>query len=126
MACIEFLCFQPQYVFIHDALLESIMCGDNSIKAPELKAKVKELQGVVPESGKTMFETQFAVSVADVGLRTGVSVGEGVLRVCCECCYRTGVSMGEGVFCRTGVSVGEGMLGVSVGEDVLRVLGVRV
>ena len=52
---------QPQYVFIHDALLESIMCGDNSIKAPEMRAKVKEMQQVVPETGKTVFETQFNV-----------------------------------------------------------------
>ena len=38
---------QFQYVvFIHDALLEAIMCGDNSIKAPEMKAKVKELPGL--------------------------------------------------------------------------------
>ena len=60
--CIWFLFLQPQYVFIHDALLESIMCGDNSIKAPELKEKVKELREVVPETGVSMFETQFNVS----------------------------------------------------------------
>lgn len=37
------------------------MCGDNSIKAPEMKTKVKELRAVVDETGKSVFETQFAV-----------------------------------------------------------------
>ncbi len=32
---------QSQYVFIHDAVLESIMCGDNSIPAPELRTKLQ-------------------------------------------------------------------------------------
>ena len=56
-----FFSSQSQYVFIHDALLESIMCGDNSIKAPELKKKVEELRQVVPETGVSGFETQFKV-----------------------------------------------------------------
>ena len=38
------------------------MCGDNSIKAPELKKKVKELREVIPETGVSIFETQFKVS----------------------------------------------------------------
>ena len=46
-----FFSSQSKYVFIHEALLESIMCGDNSIKAPELKKKVEELKQVVPETG---------------------------------------------------------------------------
>ncbi len=50
-------------MFIHDALLESIMCGDNSIKAPELKKKVEELKEIVPETGVSMFESQFNVSL---------------------------------------------------------------
>ena len=37
------------------------MCGDNSIKAPELRAKVKEMMAVVEETGKTAFESQFEV-----------------------------------------------------------------
>ena len=32
---------QSQYVFIHDAVLEAIMCGDNSIPAPELSARIQ-------------------------------------------------------------------------------------
>lgn len=40
------------------------MCGDNSIKAPELRAKVKEMTEIVTETGLTIFESQFNVSHA--------------------------------------------------------------
>ena len=42
------------------------MCGDNSIKAPELKKKVEELRQVVPETGVSTFETQFNVSYTNI------------------------------------------------------------
>ena len=48
------------------------MCGDNSIKAPELRAKIKEMLEVVPETGLTLFESQFNVSHTHK-LCTGVS-----------------------------------------------------
>ncbi|XP_064386192.1 receptor-type tyrosine-protein phosphatase F-like [Halichondria panicea] len=48
-----------QYVFIHDAVLESIMCGDNSIPAPELKSKLQSLVEVNADTGKSTFELQF-------------------------------------------------------------------
>ena len=52
----------PQYVFIHDALLEAIMCGDNSIPAPELRKRFQELVEVDPESNKSRLQLQFEVS----------------------------------------------------------------
>ena len=52
----------PQYVFIHDALLEAIMCGDNSIPAPELRKRLQELMEVDPESKKSKLQLQFEVS----------------------------------------------------------------
>lgn len=39
------------------------MCGDNSIKAPEMRTKVKEMNVKNPETDKTVFESQFDVSV---------------------------------------------------------------
>lgn len=42
------------------------MCGDNSIKAPEMRVKVKAMQDIIPETGKTTFETQFSVSSRNV------------------------------------------------------------
>ena len=52
----------PQYVFIHDALLEAIMCGDNSIPAPELRKRFPDLMEVDPESNKSRLQLQFEVS----------------------------------------------------------------
>ncbi len=56
-----YCCSQSQYVFIHEALMESIMCGDNSIKAPNLKKRVKELKETMADTGLSGFETQFKV-----------------------------------------------------------------
>ena len=52
----------PQYVFIHDALLEAIMCGDNSIPAPELRKRLQDLMEVDPDSKKSKLQLQFEVS----------------------------------------------------------------
>ena len=51
-------------MFLHDAVLEALMCGDTSIAAPvkDAKEKVAELAKVDPKTGKTGFETQFEVT----------------------------------------------------------------
>ncbi|XP_065916486.1 receptor-type tyrosine-protein phosphatase alpha-like [Dysidea avara] len=50
-----------QYVFIFDALMESIMCGDNSIAAPAKSAKLRleELAKVNPATKLSGYESQF-------------------------------------------------------------------
>ena len=53
---------QPQYVFIHTAINEAIMCGDTSVKAPELKEWLSKLEPD-PETGKNLMESQFEVRV---------------------------------------------------------------
>ena len=52
-------------MFLHDTILEALMCGDTSIAAPvkDAKEKVSELAKVNPRTGKTGFETQFEVSI---------------------------------------------------------------
>ena len=64
----------PQYVFIHDALLEAIMCGDNSIPAPELRTRFQELSEVDPETKKSRIQLQFEVRRLEVYTHVHVNV----------------------------------------------------
>ena len=52
---------QDQYVFIHDAVLESLTCGDTQIPASGLASAIKTLKEKNRETGRTGFETQFHV-----------------------------------------------------------------
>ena len=52
---------QDQYIFIHDAILESVTCGDTQIEAGNLRRRLTQLQKK-DESGRTGFELQFSVS----------------------------------------------------------------
>ena len=51
-------------MFIFDALMESIMCGDNSIAAPAKSAKLRleELAKVNPGTKLSGYESQFRVT----------------------------------------------------------------
>ena len=51
---------QDQYVFIHDAVLESLTCGDTQIPASELSSAIEKLKED-RETGRTGFDTQFHV-----------------------------------------------------------------
>ena len=60
--CVVLWCpIQDQYVFIHDAILEAVTCGDTQIESGNLRAKLKKMQKK-NQSGKTEMELQFAVS----------------------------------------------------------------
>jgi len=50
-----------QYIFIHDAVLEALVCGNTQVPAPELYSTIERLSEWDPKSGKTGFETQFHV-----------------------------------------------------------------
>ena len=52
---------QEQYVFIHDAVLESLTCGDTQIPASGLVGAIEKLKQRDSETGRTGFETQFHV-----------------------------------------------------------------
>lgn len=55
------LCLQPQYIFLHDALLEAIECGVTEVAARDLQNQYQELSKVNPASRKTGFYNQFQV-----------------------------------------------------------------
>ena len=50
---------QPQYVFIHDALLEAIECGVTEVQARELREQYKQLCEVDVEQKVTSLNLQF-------------------------------------------------------------------
>ena len=52
---------QAQFVFIHDAVLESVTCGDTQISAVNLRVEIKKLNEFDSKSSKTGYENQFKV-----------------------------------------------------------------
>ena len=50
---------QPQYVFIHDALLEAIECGITEVAARDLRDQYKKLGVVDIDVGKNGLEIEF-------------------------------------------------------------------
>ncbi|XP_065904635.1 receptor-type tyrosine-protein phosphatase S-like isoform X2 [Dysidea avara] len=52
---------QVQYTFIHDVLLEAIMCGDTSIGAPiqNIIDRLKDLESVDKKTNETLYSKQF-------------------------------------------------------------------
>ena len=57
--------YQDQYVFIHDAILEAVTCGDTQIESGNLRTQLNKLQRK-DQLGKTGLELQFAVSINSV------------------------------------------------------------
>lgn len=54
---------QSQYTFLHDVILEAIMCGDTSLGAPvqNIVERLHELATVDQETNETLFQKQFKV-----------------------------------------------------------------
>ena len=52
---------QEQYVFIHDAIMEVIMCGDTQIDAGDFSQSLQKLKST-PKSRPNELENQFMVS----------------------------------------------------------------
>lgn len=50
---------QAQYVFLHDALLEALECGETEVSARNLFNHYKYLSAVDPETRKTRLELEF-------------------------------------------------------------------
>ena len=54
---------QEQYIFIHDAVLEAVTCGDTQITARDLREAIQQLDQRDPLTHTTGFENQFKASV---------------------------------------------------------------
>ncbi len=55
------LCVQDQYVFIHDAILESVTCGDTQISAGDLRRQIQKMSAVAPGKTTSGFQYQFQI-----------------------------------------------------------------
>ena len=55
--------YQPQYVFIHDAIDELITCGDTSISSTNLRSVIAVLHNTVPGKDITGYQKQFQVNM---------------------------------------------------------------
>ena len=49
-------------MFLHDAILESVTCGDTQVTAADLRMMIKKYERVDPLTGLTGFQSQFQVS----------------------------------------------------------------
>ena len=54
------LSLQEQYIFIHDAILESVTCGDTQIVAGDLRDALEKLR-MSTQTGQTGLSSQFQV-----------------------------------------------------------------
>ena len=48
-------------MFVHDAVLESLICGTTEIQSQYLKSTIEDLFEVDPRTGKSGFQLQFEV-----------------------------------------------------------------
>lgn len=63
IGCVLFSCvlLQEQYTFIHDAILESITCGNTQVSAADLQRVVTKLKHRDPHTTLTGYEQQYKV-----------------------------------------------------------------
>ena len=48
-------------MFIHDAILESVTCGDTQISAGDLRRQIQKMSGPAPGQSSTGFQYQFQI-----------------------------------------------------------------
>ena len=61
---------QEQYIFIHDAILEAVTCGDTQISASNLRRSIQKLSHRHPETNFTGFESQFKAYIIQLSAVT--------------------------------------------------------
>ena len=56
---------QEQYVFLHEAILELMLCKDTRIPVAQFEQRFAQLKEKEPNSSKTNLASEFHVSVGD-------------------------------------------------------------
>lgn len=59
--CLESICPQEQYIFIHDAILEACLCGETAIPVCEFKAAFYELIRIDSQTNSSHIKDEFQV-----------------------------------------------------------------
>lgn len=59
-------CFQEQYIFIHDAILEACLCGETAILMNEFAVTYKELLRVDSQSNSSQLREEFQVGTSHI------------------------------------------------------------
>lgn len=59
---------EDQYIFIHDALLEAVTCGNTEVPARNLYAYIQKLTQIEAGENVTGMELEFKVSLFDLNL----------------------------------------------------------
>ena len=59
LMCVYVCVLQEQYIFIHDAILEAVTCGDTQINAGDLRKNIHQLSHRDPKINLTGYESQF-------------------------------------------------------------------
>ena len=55
---------QQQYIFLHDAILEYIVCGLTEVPCENFPKELAKLKIINPTSGKSKLQNQFEVGIA--------------------------------------------------------------
>ena len=58
-----FCCLQAQYVFIHDALSELVVCGETDILAANIRININHMKEYATGEAVTGFQKQFQVTI---------------------------------------------------------------
>ena len=69
-----FLHFQLQYMFIYNAVLESVLCGTTEINTCDLPLKIKHLNSLNPTSSCTYMQEEYDVSMQSLLKISGQTV----------------------------------------------------
>ncbi|GAB5579364.1 receptor-type tyrosine-protein phosphatase mu isoform X6 [Prionailurus iriomotensis] len=52
-------CYQEQYVFIHDAILEACLCGDTSVPASQVRSLYYDMNKLDPQTNSSQIKEEF-------------------------------------------------------------------